>query len=208
MVMRTILTATLAVFGLAGCGLDVLTSDDGQVDCTRAQASATIGGPFALTAHTGDVLTNEDFLGKPMLVYFGFTYCPDVCPLSLQRMALAFEQLSPAEREAVQPVLISVDPERDTPEELARYVDADGFPDNMIGLTGELEAIKAVADAYGAPFQKVYLNDSEADYIVGHYDLFFLMDEQGELVDIFAADDTPEQIAKGLSDHLFCAAEA
>ena len=106
-----------------------------------------IGGPFALIDHNGKPRTNEEFRGKLMLVYFGFTYCPDVCPTDLQNIGLALDQLGPA-GEQIQPLFITVDPERDTAEHLKDYVPM--FHPRLIGLTGDAAAIHAAAAAYRA----------------------------------------------------------
>src|SRR3954469_23392300 len=111
-----------------------------------------IGGPFALTDQNGTRRTDADFRGKLMLVYFGFTYCPDVCPTDLLQMALAVDQLGPA-GEMVQPVFITVDPERDTPEHLKHYMPL--FHPRFVGLTGDAIAIQAAARAYRVYYKKV-----------------------------------------------------
>src|SRR5437870_2948585 len=122
-----------------------------------------IGGPFALVDHTGATRTEQDFRGKLVLVYFGFTYCPDVCPTDLQAMGLAVDKLDGA-ADRVQPLFITVDPERDTVAHLAQYVPM--FHPRFIGLTGTPAAIHAAAAAYRAYYAKVPL--SEGDYTVDH----------------------------------------
>ena len=102
----------------------------------RISGEANIGGPFTLVDQTGATVTEADFRGKAMLIYFGYTYCPDICPFSLQVMAAALDQMEPEERERIQPLLITVDPERDTVEQLAQYVTSPAFPDGLVGLTG------------------------------------------------------------------------
>ena len=103
-------------------------------------AREPVGGPFALIDHTGTSRTERDFRGKLMLVYFGFTYCPDICPTDLQNIGLALDRLG-AVGDKVQPLFITVDPERDTPAHLADYVPM--FHPRLIGLTGDAEAIRA-----------------------------------------------------------------
>jgi cytochrome oxidase Cu insertion factor (SCO1/SenC/PrrC family) len=104
-----------------------------------------VGGAFALIDHTGSPRTDRDFRGKLLLIYFGFTYCPDICPTDLQNIGLAIDQLGLA-GDKVQPLFITVDPERDTPQHLAQYVQM--FHPRLIGLTGDAAAILAAADAY------------------------------------------------------------
>jgi len=140
---------------------------------------AAVGGPFTLTDHTGRRVTDQDFRGKYMLVYFGFTFCPDVCPTGLQVMAAALDQLGPKAEEII-PIFISVDPERDTPEQLAQYVPS--FHPRLIGLTGSPEEIQSVAKAYRVYFRKVKDEKSTAEYTIDHTSIIYLMDPNGEFV--------------------------
>ena len=123
-----------------------------------------VGGAFALIDHTGAPRTDRDFRGKLLLIYFGFTYCPDICPTDLQNIGLAIDQLGAA-GDKVQPLFITVDPERDTPEHLAQYVQM--FHPRLIGLTGDSAAILAAADAYKVYYAKVP-NERGDDYTVDH----------------------------------------
>ncbi|MGB3719516.1 MAG: SCO family protein [Proteobacteria bacterium] len=140
---------------------------------------ASVGGPFTLTDHTGRRVTDKDFRGKYMLVYFGFTFCPDVCPTGLQVMAAALEELGP-KAEQIVPIFISVDPERDTPEQLAMYVPS--FHSRLVGLTGTPEEIQAVAKAYRVYYRKVKDEKSTAEYTIDHTSIIYLMDPNGEFV--------------------------
>ena len=112
---------------------------------------ALVGGPFSLTDQDGRRVSEKDFLGKHMLVFFGYTYCPDICPTELQVMTAALDTLGP-EAEKIQPVFVSVDPERDTPEVLKSYVE--NFGPRLIGLTGTPEEIAAIAKAYRVYYAK------------------------------------------------------
>ena len=140
-----------------------------------------VGGPFALTDQTGHVRTNSDFRGRLMLVYFGFTYCPDVCPTDLQAIALALDKLG-GDADGVQPIFITVDPERDTAAHLAEYVPL--FHPRLIGLTGSAEAIRKVADAYKVYYAKVPL-EGAGDYTVDHTAYIYLMDRDGNYLGFF-----------------------
>ena len=111
-----------------------------------------VGGPFALTDQAGHARTDRDFRGRLMLVYFGFTFCPDVCPTDLQAIGLALDRLGP-DGDQVQPIFITVDPERDTASHLADYVPM--FHPRLIGLTGSADAIRKVADAYKVYYARV-----------------------------------------------------
>lgn len=167
---------------------------------------ARVGAPFTLTAHTGEVVSDRDFHGQHVLIYFGFTYCPDVCPLALQQMDLALNQLNDRERAAYQPIFISVDPERDTPDVLASYVASNGFPENLVGLTGSVEDIGNLAQSYSVYFSKVELENSRAEYTVDHSSIIFLMDHNGEFIDLFTHTTPPEAMATVLKHQLACAA--
>lgn len=139
------------------------------------------GGDFALQSADGPV-SLENFRGKVVLIYFGYTYCPDACPTSLSIMTQAFNSLTPSELEKVQGILISVDPERDSPERLKEY--AAYFHPQIIGATGDVVRLALLATQYGAQFrsQKV---DSAAGYLVDHTSEIYLVDRRGELVHSF-----------------------
>ena len=141
-----------------------------------------VGGPFELTDQTGHTRTALDFRGKLMLVYFGFTYCPDICPTDLQAIGLALDKLG-SDAERVQPLFITVDPERDTAEHLAQYVPM--FHPRLIGLTGNAEAIRKAADAYKVYYAKVSLGKAPDDYTVDHTAFIYLMDRDGNYLGFF-----------------------
>jgi cytochrome oxidase Cu insertion factor (SCO1/SenC/PrrC family) len=151
-----------------------------------------IGGPFALIDQNGMRRTNADFRGKLMLVYFGFTYCPDVCPTDLLQMALAMDQLGQA-GEMVQPVFITVDPERDTAEHLRGYMSP--FHPRFVGLTGDAIAIQAAAGAYRVYYKKVERDDS-SDYTVDHSAFIYLMGRDGEYLGFFPPGTSAERLAE------------
>jgi cytochrome oxidase Cu insertion factor (SCO1/SenC/PrrC family) len=156
-----------------------------------------VGGPFELTDHTGHVRTNSDFRGKLMLVYFGFTYCPDVCPTDLQAIGLALDKLG-GDAGSVQPLFITVDPERDTADHLAQYVPM--LHPRLIGLTGSAEAIRKAADAYKVYYAKIPLGKAADDYTA----FIYLMDRDGEYLGFFppgtSADRMVEIIRPRLAD--------
>jgi cytochrome oxidase Cu insertion factor (SCO1/SenC/PrrC family) len=158
---------------------------------------AQVGGPFALTDHNGRRVTEKDFRGKYMLVFFGYTYCPDVCPTELQVMTQAIAAMGAA-GEAIQPVFISVDPVRDTPEILKAYVE--NFGPRLIGLTGSAEDVAAVAKAFRVYYKKVVNGDANA-YLMDHSSIIYLMDPDGH----FAKHFTFMTDAKALSEALIAA---
>jgi len=176
--------------------------DTPRASAVRTTGEAQIGGPFTLTNHLGETVTDETFRGRPMLIYFGFTYCPDVCPASLQVMGAALDLL-PAEDAAIfQPLLISVDPERDTPEALADYVSAEVFPDNLMGLTGADDQIRDAAQAYRVFYQRVEDDATMAEYLIDHLSVIFLMDANGEFAEIFPHGTAPATLASRLQQFL------
>jgi cytochrome oxidase Cu insertion factor (SCO1/SenC/PrrC family) len=150
-----------------------------------------IGGPFALIDHDGKPRTNEDFGGKVMLVYFGFTYCPDICPTDLQNIGLALDKLGEA-AERVQPLFITVDPARDRAEHLKDYVAM--FHPRLIGLTGDAAAIHAAAEAYRAYYAKVLLKGD--DYTVDHSSFIYVVGADGHYLGFFPPGTPPDSIAE------------
>jgi protein SCO1/2 len=142
----------------------------------KVAGRALVGGPFALTDHTGRRVTDQDFRGRYMLVFFGFTYCPDVCPSALQLISAALDRLGP-KAERVVPLFITLDPERDTPEHLAEYVKS--FHPRLIGLTGSASDIEAAAKAYRVYFRKVADPKSTAEYTIDHTVFIYVMGPDG-----------------------------
>jgi protein SCO1/2 len=150
-----------------------------------------VGGPFALTDHTGRTRTDAEFRGKLLLVYFGYTFCPDVCPTDLQEIALTLDRLGPA-ADAVQPLFISVDPDRDTPDVLARYVGL--FHPRLIGLTGTPEKTRDVALAYKVYYAK-YRPPGGGDDVIDHTGFIYLMDRDGDYLGFFPPGTSADRMA-------------
>lgn len=190
-----------AATALVACGPQTTEGEAGRAGPTVTSGAAEIGGPFTLIDDTGTVVTEAEFKGQPTLVYFGFSYCPDVCPIALQKLGAAQAQMGDA-ADAVQFVLVSVDPERDTPEQLAVYVTNNGFPEGLRGFTGTVEQINAMKASYKVYAQKVPLEDSNMDYTVDHQDLIYLMGKDGQLASFFTARQTPADIAVSLRQYL------
>ena len=153
-----------------------------------------VGGPFTLIDHTGKPRSDTDFRGKFMLVYFGFSYCPDVCPTDLQSIGLAIDRLGPGAG-MVQPLFITVDPDRDTAEHLADYVPL--FHPRMVGLTGTAAAIHKAADAYRVYYAKVS-NEKGNDYTVDHSGFVYLMGTAGEYLGFFPPGTPPDRMADAI----------
>jgi protein SCO1/2 len=163
-----------------------------------------LGGPFQLTDHTGRAVTEADFAGRFMLVYFGFTYCPDVCPTELGTIAAALDALEEA-GERVTPVLVTVDPERDTPAALADYVSR--FHPRMVGLTGTPEQVAAVARAYRVFYAKVQRPEM-SQYLMDHSSFIYLVGPDGRVRSLFRPETSPEAIAQAVRSQLRSAAAA
>jgi cytochrome oxidase Cu insertion factor (SCO1/SenC/PrrC family) len=135
-----------------------------------------VGGPFTLLDHTGTERTDRDFLGKLLIIYFGYTTCPDICPTALMQIGLAVDKLGPI-GEDVQPIFISVDPERDTTSALAKYVVM--FHPRLVGLTGTLAQIRAVTDSYKAYYAR-YTPPDGAVYLIDHTGFIYLVGPDGQ----------------------------
>jgi len=196
----------ILLIGLLALGIAFLVRGTDKVtkevsvasDCT-GRAFSEIGGPFSLINQNGQPVTEKTYLGRPAFIYFGFTYCPDICPLSLQTMKLALDQAGPKAAK-IQPILISVDPERDTPEKLATYVTSNGFPKGLIGLTGSSEQVAAAAKAFKVGFRKA--DGAGNDYMIDHTSILYLLDSKGKLSTFFTSDNDPAAIGKCLTSLL------
>ena len=163
-----------------------------------AGGEALIGGPFSLIDQTGQRHTEADLKGHYSLIYFGYTYCPDICPTSLTVITQGIdllEESAPAKAEAVQPIFITVDPERDTREAMAGY--AEHFHPRMMALTGTPEETAAAAKAYRVYYQKVE-EPGASDYLMDHSSIIYLMGPDGQYLTHFSHGSTPDEIAEGL----------
>jgi len=172
------------------------TDGDRFASC-RASAIAggpgNIGGPFELVNANGETVTDQDVLVKPSIVYFGYTSCPDVCPLDAARNAEALDILTDAGTEA-QAVFISIDPARDTPDVIGEYVSY--IHEDMIGLTGSVEQVTAASKAYKTYFRLHDPDDGEEFYLVDHSTQTYLVLPEHGFVEFFKRDDTAEEMAK------------
>ena len=165
----------------------------------RSVGQALVGGSFTLIDHTGKRVTDQDFRGRFLLVFFGFTNCPDVCPTALQVMAAALDKLGP-NAARITPVLISVDPAHDTPAVLATYVAS--FHPRLVGLTGSQAEIDAVAKAYRVYVKKVPDPKSTAGYTIDHSSIIYVMGPDGAYRSHFTHATSPEVMAERLSGML------
>ncbi len=156
---------------------------------------ALVGGPFSLIDQTGKAVTDKDFKGRYLLVFFGYTFCPDICPSGLQVISAALDQLG-QDADKITPVFISIDPARDTPEKMGAYVKS--FHPRLIGLTGSPADVAAAIKAYRVYAKKVPDDRSPADYTMDHSSVVYLMGPTGELVTFSAEISKPDVLAQQL----------
>lgn len=193
---RTSLFAVLAVVVVAALavGSRLVVWSGGE-----HAGQAAIGGPFTLVDGDGRTVTEQSFRGKWMLIYFGYTFCPDVCPTSLTVVAGALDKLEPAQADKVVPMLVTVDPTRDTPAVMKEYVSA--FHPRMVGLTGSPEQVTATMKAF-----KVYAargkGGDDTSYTVDHSSILYLMGPDGRFVAHFPHGTTADDLAAVLKKHL------
>jgi protein SCO1/2 len=157
----------------------------------------TVGGPFTLTDQTGRKRSDSEFRGKLMIVYFGYTFCPDVCPADLMAITQALDELGPAARD-IQPIFITVDPERDS-KVLGEYVRA--FHRSLIGLTGSPEEIRTVANAYKAFYARV-ATERSGEYAIDHTGVIYLMGRDGQYLGFMPPQTDPEKLTEILRKYL------
>jgi len=158
--------------------------------------TTSVGGPFALIDHNGKAITHRDLEGRPTLIFFGFTHCPDVCPTTLMEISKVFELLGPQAKVAA--LFMSVDPERDTPALLKDYVS--NFDSRIIGVTGPRESVDAALKTFRV-FARKSKGEGEA-YSMDHSSLVYLMDKQGRFATAFNLQQSPEQAARALRPYL------
>jgi len=196
--MTRMIAIAAVLIAVAGMGaLYLMGSGEPEDQFAQCRASSIaggageIGGPFTLVSETGETVTDADVITKPALIYFGYTFCPDVCPIDTVRNADAIDLLREDGRDML-PVFISIDPERDTPEVMAQYTDY--LHDDMLGLTGTPEQVAAVSQAYRTYYRK---QDTEDEfYLVDHSTLSYLVLPQTGFAEFFRRDVTPEKMAE------------
>ena len=190
--------AAAALVGLLGGAflyVQMNRADDAFAECRQGQiAGGDIGGPFTLVNTAGQMVTDAEVLTKPSLVYFGYTFCPDVCPFDMARNVEAVDLLA-AQGVEVTPVFISIDPERDTPEALADY--AANMHPALVALTGSAEQVKAASQAYKTYYRKQPSDDEY--YLMDHSTFTYLMLPGTGFVDFFRREVTSEQMAESVS---------
>ncbi|XP_004603953.2 protein SCO1 homolog, mitochondrial [Sorex araneus] len=197
------LAITFAVGGAVLAGMKYLKKEKTERLERQRQRSIgkpLLGGPFSLTTHLGEPKTDKDYLGQWVLIYFGFTHCPDVCPEELEKMIQVVDEIdSIPTLPNLTPLFITIDPERDTKEAIANYVKE--FSPKLVGLTGTKGEIDQVARAY-----RVYYSpgpkDEDEDYIVDHTIIMYLIGPDGEFLDYFGQNKKNAEIAGSIAAHM------
>ncbi len=177
---------------LAGCGPQA----PAQGGAAQSSGQALIGGPFQLVDQDGKPVDQGVLDGKWSAVFFGYTYCPDVCPTTLQTLAQAKARLGDRAK-GLQVVFVSVDPERDTPAQMKSYLATPAFPQPTLGLTGSAQAVAAAAKAYRVYYQK---HGTGEGYTMDHSSVIYLMNPKGQFDRVLSESQTPAEIATQIGD--------
>jgi protein SCO1/2 len=187
---RQLLYIVLGLAGLSGLFYAVMPGRSGL-------GEPAIGGSFTMIGQDGRVVTNADLAGRPYLVFFGYTHCPDFCPTALLDISAVFKELGPDKKVAA--LFVTVDPERDTPNILKTYLE--NFDSRIIGLTGDPSKTEAIAKAFRVYAKKVP-GEKPGDYTVDHTGVVYLMDRRGKFVSAFNLQRPPQQAARELEGYL------
>jgi protein SCO1/2 len=170
----------------------------GKHSGTHAATETPVGGSFSLTDHNGVAVTEKTYPGYK-LMFFGFTHCPDICPLGLQKMSATLEALGEDGKD-ITPIFVTIDPARDTPDVLKSYLSV--YDERLVGLTGTEEQVKAVSESFRVYSAKVQTGDHAGHYSVDHSGFTYLLRDDGTMVTVFGGDDKPSEIAKEIREIL------
>jgi protein SCO1/2 len=190
--------ALLGLLAMVSIGIGLWAGMQAQ-NAEQVAGYPDLGGDFTLTSDQGPV-SLADLRGKVVPIYFGFTSCPDVCITSLSAIGAGLQQLSEAERAQVQPIFITIDPERDTPAKAGEY--ARYFHPDFIGLSGKPDEVTRVAKAHFVMFEKVELGDSELGYTMDHSSIVYVVGRDGVVKTLIHHGESPDNIAKVLRETL------
>ncbi len=188
--LRILPVCAIAAMVIAAAGLAGLLLMPASAPQIAGSPTGGIGGPFTLTASDGRTVTDQTYRGKWLLIYFGYTYCPDACPTALNDMGVALDRLG-AEAASLQPVFITVDPKRDTADALAEYLKS--FDPHIVALTGTGEKIAAVIKEYHVYVEKQ--PGGGKDYLVNHSSFFYLINPDGKFVNVVPGNASGEELA-------------
>lgn len=184
-----------AALALGGC--DTSTSWTAPADAPFYNSALT--GEYTLINAQSETVSNTDFAGQYQLIYFGYAYCPNVCPFDVQRMMRGYDQFAEANpdlADRVQPIFITVDPERDTPERVGQFAEA--FSDDLIGLTGSNEQVEAAAASFFFTFQRTDPINEGGEYDINHPSIGYLVDPEGQPMAPIPVEHSPEAVATEL----------
>jgi protein SCO1 len=185
------------IYGIIGIVIAALILGTGAfVWLSGGGPASLVGGPFTLEDGNGKQVTDRDFHGKHMLVYFGYTFCPDVCPTTLNEVADALDHLG-AKANSLEPIFITVDPKRDTPAVVKQYTAA--FSPKLIGLTGTPEQIANVAKAYRVYYAEHRTGPGPNDYSMDHSSILYLMGPDGKFIAPVRADESGKDMAEDIT---------
>ncbi len=188
------------IYGIIGLLVAVLLlSAGGFIWLSRGGTASLVGGSFTLEDGNGRQVADRDFRGKYLLIYFGYTFCPDVCPTTLTEAADALERLGP-KADRLQPIFITVDPKRDTPAVVKQYAAA--FSPRLIGLTGSPEQIAQVANKYRVYYAEHRTGPGPGDYTMDHSSILYLMGPDGSFVAPIRADETGAEMAADIAKYM------
>lgn len=179
--------AAAAIIAVATAAFVVVNPPPASTSSTEAPE---IGGPFTLVSMNGETVTDQTYRGKWLFIYFGYTHCPDDCPTALTNMGVALDKLG-ADADHMQPLFITVDPKRDTPQVLRNYLQS--FDRRIVGLTGSQAQTAAAAKAYRVYYE--IENAGAGGYEVGHSSFFYLMNPKGRFVAVFGAGQPGDRVA-------------
>lgn len=191
------LVAVALLVLLLGMGLGIQFAEN-EATSTVTIREAPLGGDFVLQGKHGK-FDLKGYRGKLVLIYFGYTFCPDICPTNLSHLTQALNELSQDELSKIQPVFISVDPDRDTLEHLDNYVKY--FHKSLLGITGEPSTIASIASQYGAAYQKV-IGESAGGYLIDHSSFTYLVDQNGKLKESFPHASDPLMMVNTIRNYL------
>ena len=182
---------------------EINVSETTEIVATMTEGEMTgqpqVGGAFQLVDHQGQQRTDADFKGKILLVYFGYSFCPDICPTALNHISQALNEMGRQASE-FQPIFITIDPERDTVQNLALYME--NYHPRFIALTGTPDALRQVMQAYRVYAQKAKPNETSVEYLMDHSSIVYVMDRQGRYLTSFDHQTKPDKIKEILKNYL------
>ncbi len=170
-----------------------------EQNATAQSSGALLGGPFEMVNQSGETVTEASYADHYLFIYFGFTFCPDICPAALESMSVALDQLG-AKGANVKPLFVTVDPERDTVENVREYVA--NFHEDFDGLTGTAEQVRSMADVYKVYYRKNITDLGQDGYLMDHSGYIYFMDPAGTYLTHFTHRDSPDQMAVKMAEYL------